>query len=396
MQFILDRMAGAAADAVVMVRDDQKTWQRHLVGGIFALCGFIPIGVGAVMWTQGTILDQGFHLPLFLMSFGATFVAGGGLAFVAMGQQARGVPRSLKFNNPQGYLEISMAPPTDMPTDGTSGQKARLPYHTLRGFEEQTLVRRTSSDSGGSRTYYLYAVNLLRADGGRWRLLEGKDSEKARDVCEYLKTNVKLENSGPEHPHIDPSGRFKVASSIGAQGDERTISWHTNRSPVTPLLLAALVSGFGGILVAASARLPGILGAMSYVLFGIAALILYAAFRPGAGNYRIAINRESVTSELPGIFGTTQRTTPLAEIETVVFNIGDTDRNTQLMLLRKEERQALEPIWAGGMAGMTLSTLGLLRKINAFDASALTVLELLELESLIEKEIGQRTGASVR
>ncbi len=367
----------------VFRRGDEQAVELAYSAASTRLVGAALVGAALIAFYAGGAL-----MPV-QSAWGAT-VGLASLALVFLGK--RGGPARLVFDNEAGALLVR----------GGGRDGAMVPYAEIAGFGVREVVHHGAEHGSGS---VRYAVEMVRRDGGIWRLNDFPSEQVAEDFVARLEAGVQLTRD----TRTERQGRSRLFQ-VDDGGVDTVIRWPAHFPWATGVGILGVVVGVEMALwgwypvLPSDARLPFWAGVVFFGLIG--ALILFSVLFSIGKKKEVRITADRlVLVDRTRLFGQEQ-TLSLDRVAAVrfefephnqdsVFLFLDESEKTQLAEAGERSRKRPERSSTGERLAAAKELARCLWGAHRLHVGVLSLTEKLDLEHLLQVEIERRTGRQV-
>lgn len=331
---------------------------RRILGGVFLVVGAAALLMGLLSLE----LPQG-HI---LAGSGVAFFCAGLLVLTQFNN-----PPTLTFDNTAKALVI--APPRAR----TGSASATLPYAEIAGFE---MHRHVSVTSGRSRTTQ-YTCSMIRKDGARWALMTSSSKDAADKFCQELTARVDLKGASSANTPAEPPAFVEVSRT----SEGTVIRWKKRVSSGSMVLFLGLLAGIGIAGWGSWLAIGAVSLAATVMLLGwLTSARTWQTVQLGGGLFRY---REEGSP-----FKWTSFDKPLEGIATVLFQFSPNEKAAMLLVIDREQRDALASLGKGSDPD-PMQVAGLLFSLRRIGLGEMGVGDLLRLERFLEAKIEEARAA---
>ncbi len=286
------------------------------------------------------------------------------------------LPENLIFDNITGHLKIK---------ESGSGKEE---YTAFSYGEIRNITRRLHNR--GESTFHV--VELEKKDGAFWTLYQSSSEKKAEKVLAEIKKNVNLEKRG-ENPKPDGLQRNFLTKREGKSSEVR---WKMRKSFSRNILSILVISSFSLMFYGMDSFIESETAYSIGVLFivAVASLFIFFSFYNTGRIHTVAINSTLLRYSSTGLFSRNRGfNIPLSAIDAVLFNFSTNMLENSIYIMKKSETEVFQRVKRGNIDLMDIKkALLLLLNIKKINTGVLTVREKIELESIIQELIRERTG----
>jgi hypothetical protein len=309
----------------------------------------------------------------------AFFWAGTGLLFCSFSViliTGIKLPENLIFDNLSGHMKIR---------ESKAGKEEYIAF----SYKEIRNINKRLHRSGDTT---FHVVELEKNDGSFWTLYQSSSEKKAERVLAGIKKNVNLETGGaPPGP-----GRHSSIFSIQRGTESSRVSWKMKKNLSGNILGALVIGSFVMILYGMGSFVESETAYTIAVVFitAVALLYIFFSFYNAGRVHTVSVTDKLLRFSSTGLFSRNRGfNMPLSVIDAVLFNFSMNLMENSIFVMKKNETELFQRVRRGKIDLMDIkSAVLLLLNVKKINTGALTIKEKIELESIIQELIKEKSG----
>ncbi len=309
----------------------------------------------------------------------AFFWAGTGLLFcsfsVILVTQIT-LPENLIFDNLTGQMKIR---------ESRAGEDEYIAFP----YEEISNINKRLHRSGDT-SYHV--VELEKKDGSFWTLYQSSSEKKSESVLAEIMKYVNRETSG----NAPDPGQFSSIFSIKRDGAGSSVSWTMKKSLSNNILGVFVIGSFVMILYGMESFVESETAYTLAIVFitAVASLFIFFSFYNAGRIHTVTVTEKLLRFSSTGIFSKNRGfNMPLSVIDAVLFNFSINLPENSLFIMKKNETELFQRVKRGKIDLVDIkSAILLLLNIKKINTGALTIREKIQLESIIQELIKEKSG----